>query len=149
MCEHEADSAGFLCGTECQAFKQLIHDCFLRLNCDFENPEEEKGMWKKDWRRLYDLQNTVSSLRHIPVISAKVKFYRWSITHLKSVCLMCLDIWNLTRNRLSFVPYEIYLFKECRPCVHNGQPCSGMWSFKNDLRVMGENYSCWGLKAMC
>lgn len=64
----------------------------------------------------------LSPLSRISVISAKVKFYRLSITLLQSVCLMCLEIWNLKINRLILVPQNIYPFKECRSCVQDGEP---------------------------
>lgn len=54
----------------------------------------------------------LSPLSHISVISVKVKFYRLNITLLRSVCLMCLEIWNLKINQLILVPQNIYPFKE-------------------------------------
>lgn len=83
----------------------------------------------------------LSSLSHISVISVKVKFYRLNITLLQSVCLMCLEIWNLKINQLILVPQNIYPFKECRPCAQDREPCFGMWLFRKDLRFMGENQS--------
>lgn len=97
----------------------------------------------------------LSPLSHITVISAKVKFYRLSITLLPSVCLICLEIWNLKINRLILAPKNIYPFKECKPCAQDGEPCFGMWLFRKDLRFMGENQSYWGMsdwalsKALC
>lgn len=134
--------AGFLCITDCQAFKQLIYDYFLWLHCDSTSGEH----------MVYKI---LSPLSHITVISAKVKFYRLSITLLPSVCLMCLEIWNLKINRLILAPKNICPFKECKPCAQDGEPCFGMWLFRKDLRFMGENQSYWGMsnwalsKALC
>lgn len=81
----------------------------------------------------------LSPLSRIPVISAKVKFYRLNIILLQSVCLMCLEIWYLKINWFILVPQNIYPFKERRPCAQEREPYFGMWFFRKDLRFMGEN----------
>lgn len=53
----------------------------------------------------------LSPLSHIPVISVKVKFYRLNITLLQSVCLMCLEIWNLKNKSAYLSPLKHLSFQ--------------------------------------